>query len=81
MECDLHGCEQAEAYIEILQTLRECKEEKDNIIQIIHGFHKGTILKSYVQSQKFISQMKKEGFLLTRIKSTNPGISSFMIVF
>ncbi|UYP47619.1 hypothetical protein NEF87_003904 [Candidatus Lokiarchaeum ossiferum] len=79
MECDLHGYEQAEAYIEILHTLKECKAKNDQILQIIHGFNKGTILKSYVQSQKFIAQMKKEGFRLSRKKSPNPGTSCFKI--
>ena len=79
MECDLHGLEQAEAYIEIIHALKECKTENDNKIHLIHGYHSGTALKSYIQSPKFLAQMKKHGFRLTRIKSSNQGTSSFVI--
>jgi DNA-nicking Smr family endonuclease len=80
MQCDLHGFEQAEAFVEILNVLKECRQNRENKIEFIHGFHSGIALKLYIQSPKFLSQMKRNGFKLIRIKAPNPGITCFQLI-
>ena len=48
-------------------------------ITLIHGFHKGQVLKNYIQSEGFLKEMAKEGFELMRKDTTNRGTSSFII--
>ncbi len=78
-EINLHGMELTEALIEIHYALKECKNEGFNVIEIIHGYHSGTVLKTYIQSPKFLKEMKKDGFMLKRIRSSNQGATRFQI--
>ena len=76
---DLHGFELAEALIEINYGLQECRTDQENDIEFIHGFHSGSVLQSYIRSPKFIAQMKREGFNLTRIRASNKGTTRFQL--
>ncbi|MHA1643108.1 MAG: hypothetical protein DRO88_02450 [Promethearchaeia archaeon] len=79
MKIDLHGMELIEAVIEILYCIREADLSTDNIIEIVHGYHSGYILKNYIRSKRFIQEIRKEGFIITPIRSNNPGVSFFKI--
>ena len=78
---DLHGLELSEAITEVYMTLQESRTDGDSFLEIVHGYHHGTILKSYFRSNKFIQAMRKEGYQLQPEKSTNPAVSSFTIEF
>lgn len=79
MEIDLHGLELAEAIIEVFYALEECKTANDSVLEIIHGYNTGSVLKNYFRSKKFIAQSKREGFQLKQLKPPNPGTSRFKI--
>ncbi len=79
MEKNLHGLELWEAIEEILYKLGECQMKGIREITLIHGFHKGQVLKNYIQSEGFLKEMGKEGFKLMRKGNTNRGASSFII--
>lgn len=79
MEIDIHGQELSEAVIEVLYGLKECDTHSDSRIDIIHGYHAGTVLKNYLRSPKFIKDAAKDGFVLTSLKNANPGITSYLV--
>jgi hypothetical protein len=79
MELDLHGFEIADAIVEIIQFLRECKLVGARTLTIIHGYHGGHVLRDYLRSPKFIIDMKKQGFSLSRQKIADPGSTSFLL--
>ncbi len=80
MKIDLHGLELSEAIIEVHYTLEECKSDGDRLLEIVHGYNTGRVLKNYFLSQKFLKSVEKEGFRLTRQKSPNPGTTLFKIL-
>ena len=80
MEINLHGFELWEAIEEILYKLEECQVNDIHEITLIHGYHKGQVLKNYVKSEGFLKEMSKEGFELKKIGSPNSGVSSFIII-
>jgi DNA-nicking Smr family endonuclease len=80
MEIDLHGMELWEALEEILYHLEECQAKGIHELSIIHGYHGGGILKNHIQSDKFIKEMKREGYQLQRKESSNPGVSCFLLI-
>jgi hypothetical protein len=69
-QVDLHGRELDEALIEILDALRECVAQADSTIEIIHGFHHGTVIKSFLATPKFKDMLRKEGFVLDKIMAS-----------
>ena len=75
----MHGLELSEAQIEVDYGFREVIAAGENVISIVHGYHRGTVLKSYFQSARFIKSAKRSGYSLTKVKSSNPGISSYRI--
>lgn len=79
-ELNLHGFELTDAIIEIHFAIQECINEGDKIIELIHGYHSGSVLKNYIQSKKFIDHFQKEGFKLKRIKASNQGTTRFQIL-
>jgi DNA-nicking Smr family endonuclease len=60
-ECDLHLYKYTEAIELIIQSLRTCWKSHVPAIRIIHGYH-GHILKDYIGSPKFLTDMAAEGF-------------------
>ena len=80
MEIDLHGFELADAIIEINYALKESSNNDEKVIIFIHGYHSGSILQGYIRSPKFLKQMKKNGYVLKRMKSPNQGTTSFQIL-
>ena len=80
MEIDLHGLELWEALEEIVYKLEECQEKGIQEITLIHGFHKGQVLKNYIRSEGFLKDMAKDGFKLKNKDNPNSGISSFIII-
>jgi hypothetical protein len=81
LKCDLHGFELAEAWVEILQALRECQINDDSKLEIVHGYKHGQVLKDYILSSQFIKDTTKAGFLLKKVQSVNPGTTLFSITF
>ena len=80
MEINLHGFELWEAIDEIIYKLEEYQAKGIREITLIHGYHKGQVLKNYIQSERFLIEMSKEGFKLKRIENPNAGVSSFIII-
>jgi len=80
MEIDLHGLELLEVPEEIVYKLEECQIKGIREITLIHGFHRGHVLKNYIQSEGFIKEMAKEGFKLKKKDNPNLGASSFIII-
>ncbi|MHA1150998.1 MAG: Smr/MutS family protein [Promethearchaeota archaeon] len=80
MEIDLHGLTLEDALDEICYKLEECRANMVREISLIHGFHRGQIIKNYFESEGFIKEMKRAGFLLKRRKSSNPGVSIFFLM-
>ena len=80
MEIDLHGLELWEALEEIVYKLEECKTRGIQEITLIHGFHRGKVLKNYIQSKGFLKEMEKEGFKLKKKNNPNSGASNFIII-
>ncbi len=80
MEIDLHGYELWKAIEEIIYKLEECQANGIREISLVHGFHKGQILKNYIQSERFLKEMEKEGFQLKKKSNPNPGVSAFLIL-
>ena len=81
MEVNCHGMELVTAEAEVLLTLQECKLEEDTSLSIIHGFHSGEVLKRYFNSDQFLSKMRREGYRLTALRTSNPGTTNFRIEF
>ena len=80
MEIDLHGLELLEALDEIAYKLEECQMKGIREITLIHGFHKGQVLKNYIRSEGFLKEMAKEGFKLKKNINPNSGTSRFIII-
>ena len=80
MECDVHGNELWEAIEEILYALEECRIKGDYELAIIHGYHRGQVLRDYFQSKKFLEEMARNGFQLRRKESSNLGVSLFELI-
>ncbi len=80
LECDLHGFELSEAIIEVFQTLEECVVNEDRILEIVHGYSRGTVLRSYFRSKRFLRDAAREGYVLRIVKSPNPGKTQFHIL-
>lgn len=79
LECDLHGCELSEAIIEVLHALEECAVNEDNLLEIVHGYYHGTVLRNYFRSQRFLKEAAREGYKLRITKSPNPGKTRILI--
>ena len=79
LECDLHGFELSEAIIEVFQALEECVVNEDKFLEIVHGYSRGTVLRNYFRSKRFLQSAAREGYKLRIVKSSNPGKSQFHI--
>ena len=66
IKIDLHGLELWEAIEEIVDKIEECQTKGIREITLIHGFHKGQVLKNFIQSEGFLKEMAKEGFKLKK---------------
>lgn len=80
MELDLHGRQRGDAYIEICRALDECIIVGDDRLDLIHGFHHGVSLQSFVRSNKFLSKLKKAKYKVEILDTTDPGVTRFKIV-
>ena len=79
LECDLHGYELSEAIIEVFHALEECSVTEDKHLIIVHGYNRGSVLRNYFRSKRFLQEAAREGFLLQSIKSPNPGQTQFLL--
>ncbi len=79
MEIDVHGMYLEEAIEEIIYCLDECNLKGINRISIIHGHKHGSVIKSYIQSEGFLKEIEREGYILKQEESSNPGISIFQV--
>ena len=61
MILDVHKLSLEEAIEEILYKFDECKEFRDDSLQIIHGHKHGTVIKDHVRSNGFILELAKTG--------------------
>ena len=79
LECDLHGYELSEAIIEVFHVLEECSVTEDKHLIIVHGYNRGSILRNYFRSKRFLYEAAREGHKLQSIKSPNPGQTQFLL--
>lgn len=80
LEINVHGHELWGAIDEVLTALEECKINGYGVINIIHGYKHGQVLKNYLRSNKFLAEMAREGFRLKMKDISDPAISSFVII-
>ena len=80
LEINVHGHELWGAIDEVLNALEECKINGDLEFNIIHGYKHGQVLKNYFRSNKFLGEMAREGFRLKMKDTSDPAISSFVIL-
>jgi len=80
LEINVHGHELWGAVDEVLSALEECKINDEREINIIHGYKHGQVLKNYFRSNKFLTEMAREGFRLKSKANSDPAISSFVIL-
>ena len=80
LECDLHGFELSDAIIEVYHALEECAVNEDKLLEIVHGYYHGTVLRNYFRSKRFLQQTAREGYNLRIVKSSNPGKTQFLII-
>lgn len=81
IEIDLHGFELVDAKSEIIFKLKENPEESTALI--IHGYSQGRVLRSYIRSDKFKQDMKKQGIMVNRIEDQGDteGTTTFSFKF
>ena len=77
MEIDLHGFELWEAKEEVLYFLEEYQVKGIREVKIVHGYHRGQVLKRYFQSEKFLKDMKNQGIILIKKSNSNQGETCF----
>ncbi|MHA1520356.1 MAG: Smr/MutS family protein [Promethearchaeota archaeon] len=80
MEIDLHGMELSEAVIEVFYALEDCKSSEDLFLEIVHGYQSGRVLKNHFSSQKFLKSAEREGYRLSKQRSSNPGTTLYKIL-
>ncbi len=69
---DLHGLNENEAYLKLLETLNNVPKGITRII-VIHGYHGGNVLKNMVKNEFFHYK------ILEKCESINPGETIFFI--
>lgn len=79
LECDLHGFELSEAIIEVFHALEECTVNEDKLLEIVHGYNRGSVLRNYFRSKRFLQGAAREGYKLRFFKSPNPGKTRILI--
>ena len=79
LECDLHGFELSEAIIEVFHALEECTVNEDKLLEIVHGYNRGSVLRNYFRSKRFLQGAAREGYKLRFVKSPNPGKTRILI--
>lgn len=79
LKIDLHGFELATAKTELYYALKECIMNNDDEIEIVHGYQHGSVLKNYIESNYFIQDMKKSGFILRLKSMPNQGSTIFTV--
>ena len=79
LECDLHGFELSEAIIEVFHALEECTVNEDKYLEIVHGYNRGSVLRNYFSSKRFLQDAAREGYKLRIVKSQNPGKTHIQI--
>ena len=74
MKIDLHSLTLDEAIIELKLGLLESIQMDNSIVEIIHGYHGGQVLKTYLHSTQFERDMRKAGITISRLKKgSTPG--------
>ena len=79
MILDVHNLSLNEAIDEILYKFDECKECGEDTLQIIHGHKHGTIIRDYIRSSVFISEMAKNGNEFLQKSFSQEGVSIFKL--
>lgn len=79
MELDVHNHSIEEAIEAILYKFDECKECRDNSLQIIHGHKHGTVIKDYIRSSGFILEVAKMGNQIIEKNFSNEGVTIFKL--
>lgn len=80
MLIDLHGFCLKDAIEEVLCKLNELVANGQQLLEIIHGYRNGQVLKNYFQSKEFLKDMKACGYIVTpKHKGKNPGMSRFNV--
>ena len=76
---NLHGCYLDEAKEKIIQSLNKFWRSRRYNVLIIHGHNNGVVLRNYIRSKKFISDMKVEGHQLMKVNEANLGDTLYIL--
>ncbi len=80
MEIDVHGMSLIEAIDDIFFEIDDLRGTEIREFSMIYGFHTGTVLKNYFNSQRFIQEMKQYGIILRKTGNPNRGKTKFEII-
>ena len=81
MEIDLHGYKLVEAKLEMQDIFQECYDADEKEINIIHGWKQGQVLRNYFRSNRFLSEMKKQGILIVERRYISEGETQLLFKF
>ena len=79
MELNVHNLSLEEAIEEILYKFDECKECRDDSLQLIHGYMHGTAIRDYIRSDKFLSEVGKMGSEIIKRSFSQEGVTIFKL--
>lgn len=79
MEINVHGMQVADAEIELMYALEECKLNGDPFLTIVHGYNLGTAIRDQVRSSKFLGRMRRNGYNLQLERISDKGKTTFNI--
>ena len=79
MMLDVHNLSLNEAIDEILYNFDECKECGEDTLQIIHGHKHGIVIRDYIRSNSFISEMAKNGNEFVKKSFSQEGVTIFKL--
>ena len=70
---DLHGFSLFEAKVELIEAIIEARE-LERPLRIIHGYNRGTSIRSFIRNGALARRISKEGFEIRIIKDS-PGVT------
>lgn len=79
MKLNVHDLFLKDALDEIMVKLDECRELGNNTLEIIHGYKHGTIIKDYIRSDGFITDVARNGHEFASKNFSDKGVSLFQL--
>ena len=81
MQIDLHGYYLAEAIEDVCWRASEAILSGDKVLEIVHGYHHGQVLKNHFRSNAFKQEMRRIGIQIQyQPNSSDEGCSVFTMI-